>query len=272
MSSAVDDAVWGSRDSICAGLGPTVRRIIIAKPATASRPRRTTRNRSRRRAAKRRPLHLRLHRATSNRRRASPFTAAEDAVATIPGMPDARFWADFNDGLYQRAAGAARARGSSFSSGGGDGAFGAGLLVGLSAAGNRPEYSVVTGVSTGALMAPFIFAGPRYDDALRSNYTKVSAADVFEAGRSSESFVDSWPLKETIAKQVTPALLDRRRCRTSSRPPPVRCDSSISTPNGPSSGTWARLPLTADRRWACAVSDRAARFDCCSGSIPARVD
>ena len=57
-------------------------------------------------------------------------------------------------------------------------------------------------------MAPFIFAGPRYDDTLRGNYTKLSAADVFEAGRTSESFVDSWPLKETIAKEITPALLD----------------------------------------------------------------
>ena len=95
-----------------------------------------------------------------------------------------------------------------FSSGGGDGAFGAGLLVGLGAAGNRPEYSVVTGVSTGALMAPFVFAGSRYDDTLRNNYTKLSAADVFEAGRTSESFVDSWPLKDTIAKEITPALLD----------------------------------------------------------------
>jgi hypothetical protein len=65
----------------------------------------------------------------------------------------------------------------------------------------------VTGVSTGALMAPFVFVGKKYDDALRDTYTKISAADVFEAGRTSESFVDSWPLKETIAKKVTPELL-----------------------------------------------------------------
>jgi hypothetical protein len=135
-----------------------------------------------------------------------PFTAAEDAAATIPGMPDARFWADSTTD-YISALPAQPGPWLVFSSGGGDGAFGAGLLVGLGAAGNRPEYSVVTGVSTGALMAPFVFAGPRYDDTLRSNYTKLSAADVFEAGRTSESFVDSWPLKETIAKEITPALL-----------------------------------------------------------------
>jgi Patatin-like phospholipase len=137
----------------------------------------------------------------------TPFTAAEDAVATIPGMPDARFWADSTTDFIN-ALPAQPGPWLVLSSGGGDGAFGAGLLVGLSAAGNRPEYSVVTGVSTGALMAPFVFAGKRYDEALRSNYTKVSAADVFEAGRSSESFVDSWPLKDTISKQVTPALLE----------------------------------------------------------------
>ena len=137
----------------------------------------------------------------------TPFTAAEDAVATVPGMPDARFWADSTTDFIN-ALPAQPGPWLVLSSGGGDGAFGAGLLVGLSAAGNRPEYSVVTGVSTGALMAPFVFAGKRYDEALRSNYTKVSAADVFEAGRSSESFVDSWPLKDTIAKQVTPALLE----------------------------------------------------------------
>ena len=93
------------------------------------------------------------------------------------------------------------------SSGGEDGAFGAGLLNGLTAAGKRPEYSVVTGVSTGALMAPFAFAGPRYDDALRKAYTKVTAADIYEAGRSGESFVNSWPLRDFIAKEITLELL-----------------------------------------------------------------
>jgi hypothetical protein len=66
---------------------------------------------------------------------------------------------------------------------------------------------VVTGVSTGALMAPFVFAGPRYDDALRTAYTKITAADVFEVGSTGESFVDSWPLKDLIAKQITPQVL-----------------------------------------------------------------
>jgi hypothetical protein len=62
-------------------------------------------------------------------------------------------------------------------------------------------------VSTGALMAPFAFAGPRYDAELKDAYTKITAADIFEAGATGESFVDSWPLKDLIAKQITPQLL-----------------------------------------------------------------
>ena len=43
------------------------------------------------------------------------------------------------------------------SGGGHNGAFGAGLLTGWSATGTRPEFKVVTGISTGALIAPFAF-------------------------------------------------------------------------------------------------------------------
>ena len=121
-------------------------------------------------------------------------------------MPDARFWADsvsdFNAALPSQPG-----PWLALSSGGADGAFGAGLLNGLSESGKRPDYAVVTGVSTGALMAPFIFAGQKYDSALRDAYTKVSAADIFEVGGTGESFVDSWPLKDLIAKQITPVLL-----------------------------------------------------------------
>ena len=58
------------------------------------------------------------------------------------------------------------------SGGGADGAFGAGILAGWTAKGTRPEFDVVTGVSTGALTAPFAFLGPRYDDALKKVFTE----------------------------------------------------------------------------------------------------
>jgi predicted acylesterase/phospholipase RssA len=135
-----------------------------------------------------------------------PFTAADDAAAAIPGMPDARFWAD-SVADFNKALPAQPGPWLALSTGGADGAFGAGLINGLSAGGHRPDYSVVTGVSTGALMAPFVFAGPKYDAALKAAYTQITAADVFEVGSTGESFVDSWPLKDLIAKQITPALL-----------------------------------------------------------------
>ena len=58
------------------------------------------------------------------------------------------------------------------SGGAGDGAFGAGLLVGWSKRGDRPQFEVVTGVSAGALTAPFAFLGPEYDGQLRQIWTK----------------------------------------------------------------------------------------------------
>jgi hypothetical protein len=136
----------------------------------------------------------------------APFTAADDAVAAVPGMPDARFWAD-SAADFNVALPAQPGPWLILSTGGEDGAFGAGLLNGLSAGGHRPDYSVVTGVSTGALMAPFVFAGAKYDEALAAAYTKITSADVFEVGSTGESFVDSWPLKDLIAKAITPELL-----------------------------------------------------------------
>jgi predicted acylesterase/phospholipase RssA len=135
-----------------------------------------------------------------------PYSATDAAAATIPGMPDARFWADSATD-FNKALPAQPGPWLILSSGGSDGAFGAGLLDGLSASGKRPDYSVVTGVSTGALIAPFVFAGQKYDGALRDAFTKITAADVFEAGSTGESFVDTWPLKDLIAKEITPALM-----------------------------------------------------------------
>ncbi|HEX2816020.1 MAG TPA: patatin-like phospholipase family protein [Phenylobacterium sp.] len=56
------------------------------------------------------------------------------------------------------------------SGGGANGAYGAGILVGWTKAGDRPDFDLVTGVSTGALMAPLVFAGPAWDDRLSAAY------------------------------------------------------------------------------------------------------
>ncbi|MGI9350952.1 MAG: patatin-like phospholipase family protein [Rhizobiaceae bacterium] len=97
--------------------------------------------------------------------------------------------------------------------GGPDGAFGAGLLNGMTDGGHRLDFEVVTGVSTGALIAPFAFLGPKYDDALTSVYTTVSSKDIIRnrgplAGLGGSSLGDSKPLQKLIAKHVTLEFLD----------------------------------------------------------------
>ncbi len=65
------------------------------------------------------------------------------------------------------------------SGGGGDGAFGAGILCGWTAAGTRPRFKLVTGISTGALIAVFAFLGPEYDAKLKEAYTTISDKDIY---------------------------------------------------------------------------------------------
>ena len=99
------------------------------------------------------------------------------------------------------------------SGGGSFGAFGAGFLGGWTATGRRPVFKIVTGVSTGALMAPFAFLGPRYDDALKRLYTTTTRADVL-AGFSAagvvfrhDSLARSEPLAALIERHVDASLL-----------------------------------------------------------------
>ena len=98
-------------------------------------------------------------------------------------------------------------------SGGGDnGAFGSGLLVGWTEAGNRPQFEFVTGVSTGALIAPFAFLGPDYDQQLREVYTTIAADDVFIdrgiiGGIFDDAMSDTTPLWKLISHYVDAPLV-----------------------------------------------------------------
>lgn len=99
------------------------------------------------------------------------------------------------------------------SGGGGDGAFGAGLLTGWSESGTRPEFKLVTGVSTGALIAPFAFLGPKYDSILRQTYTQVTDRDIFikrrfTAALFSDGMADTSPLGKLVSKYMTREVLD----------------------------------------------------------------
>jgi Patatin-like phospholipase len=96
-----------------------------------------------------------------------------------------------------------------------DGAFGAGLLVGWSEHGSRPQFKIVTGTSTGALAAPFAFLGSEYDWALKKIYTETTPGDVVASKRfllsavNNDSLMDNGPLARSIDKYLDIKILDR---------------------------------------------------------------
>jgi len=99
------------------------------------------------------------------------------------------------------------------SGGGDDGAFGAGLLNGWTAAGDRPQFKLVTGISTGALIAPFAFLGPEYDATLKEVYTSSSPKDILEkrgmlAAVFDDAMADNKPLWNVVEKKVDRAMLE----------------------------------------------------------------
>jgi hypothetical protein len=99
------------------------------------------------------------------------------------------------------------------SGGGANGAFGAGFMNGWTTTGQRPVFKIVTGVSTGALMAPFVFLGAENDATMREFYTTTRTQDIFVRGSllrqllSGESLADTGPLKAIIARIIDDALL-----------------------------------------------------------------
>jgi hypothetical protein len=99
------------------------------------------------------------------------------------------------------------------SGGSDDGAFGAGLLVGWGDTGTRPEFKLVSGVSTGALIAPFAFLGPAYDPQLRAVYTGITPGDIYETrglvtAVFSDALSDTTPLARLIAHYADENMLD----------------------------------------------------------------
>lgn len=98
------------------------------------------------------------------------------------------------------------------SGGAAGGAYGAGLLVGLARAGRRPDFALVTGVSTGALIAPFAFLGADWDDRLQDAYTGGRAAALFAFRRATPGLEPGLfrarALDSLIAPFIDEALLD----------------------------------------------------------------
>jgi hypothetical protein len=98
------------------------------------------------------------------------------------------------------------------SGGGRDGAFAAGLLCGWSEHGTRPEFTLVTGISAGALIAPFAFLGPEYDDLIRRFYTTSSTKDIINRWTPVKSLrrgaiANSEPLRQLLAEVVDEELV-----------------------------------------------------------------
>jgi hypothetical protein len=149
--------------------------------------------------------------------------ARETAEASFLGIPDARFSLTGDPTAIVATFLAAERRRQmagmtgtehmlAISGGGENGAFGAGLLYGWSQRGDRPQFRLVTGVSTGALSAPFAFLGSRYDEQLKAVYTTVQRENIAQilpilTILRSDSVADSGPLAGLIATHITPEVV-----------------------------------------------------------------
>jgi predicted acylesterase/phospholipase RssA len=157
--------------------------------------------------------------------------AALTASAMTTALADARYWPELDQSraVTIAALAAQRERESlpqsgrssgrlppanylAISSGGDEGAFAAGLLVGWTTRGDRPAFSVVTGVSAGALVAPFAFLGSKYDAALRAVSSRIRQGDILQrrnwvAALTGDSMADDRPLASMIEKYINQDLL-----------------------------------------------------------------
>jgi predicted patatin/cPLA2 family phospholipase len=158
----------------------------------------------------------------------NPLPQADAGQIELDGFHDIRFWgdasardiqatmmADASRAEVPTAKGIERHRPVSnilaISGGADDGAFGAGFLAGWSETGTRPVFDVVTGVSSGALIAPFAFLGPERDHQLREIFTKYGRKDIFTYNVPNliegSALVDDAPLARLIDKYVDDAFL-----------------------------------------------------------------
>jgi hypothetical protein len=162
--------------------------------------------------------------------RTKAVPASQLDAAGIPGIPNARYWIDENPlpfvkdvlGDVQRERAAREQAGQpvdlpppahilALSGGGENGAFAVGLLRGWTAHGDRPRFRVVTGISAGALIAPFAFLGPDYDDELKEAIESIGHDGLFRSrgllGLASDGFADNRPAMDFVARYVTPQFL-----------------------------------------------------------------
>jgi predicted patatin/cPLA2 family phospholipase len=158
----------------------------------------------------------------------NPLPDDFDGIAEIPGLSEqVRFWGDEPPPYEKAWLGQSREELEAqysgvmgrehnylaISGGGPQGAFGAGLLVGWTEAGTRPEFTMVTGISTGALSAPFAFLGPAYDAQLKEIYTRYSTKDLIKKRNiltaiTGDSAVSTKPLRALVARYFNDRVID----------------------------------------------------------------
>jgi hypothetical protein len=150
--------------------------------------------------------------------------------AEIPGFPNVRAWSgkisrEFQADIIQSGREEPEAAFPNdengmpirdvlaLSGGGSSGAFGAGFLNGWSAKGTRPDFKLVTGISTGALTAPFAFLGAEFDEQLKQAFTTtrteniLQRLNIFKILFKSEAVNSTGPLKQLIQERITADLL-----------------------------------------------------------------
>lgn len=164
--------------------------------------------------------------ASAPKRNPLPENLSDEAL--VPGYAnDIRYWGDGRPPYIDKWYSASEAEIEHFfpdivgreqvylavSGGGANGAYGVGVLMGWTAAGTRPEFAMVTGISTGALIAPFAFLGSEYDARLKEAYTSLTTKDIANARGvlatlRSDAAADTTPLKNHIAKYVDQEVID----------------------------------------------------------------
>ena len=98
------------------------------------------------------------------------------------------------------------------SGGGSQGAYGCGVLDGWKKRGDMPQFDVVTGISTGAIISSFVFLGGENIHNIAQIYLSIETSDIYHYNFfkifGGSSITSTQPLKDMIAKYITPQVLD----------------------------------------------------------------
>jgi predicted patatin/cPLA2 family phospholipase len=144
----------------------------------------------------------------------TPYTAAEASTSRVLDIDGLRRYADepVTKFSFDKDTSTATKSYLALSGGGADGAYGVGVLSGWTAARTRPTFSVVSGVSTGGLIAPFAFLGSQYDDTLREVYTSGIAESLLNDPSIMRVLFGSGlfgntRLRELVARYVGPEIM-----------------------------------------------------------------